>query len=204
MRGRTDAAVLTFGASTQVDVRVRDLVLDGQARPRFTLDTPAGTVRVELALTGAHMATNAAAAAAVGVVLDVPLDEIAAALAAAQVSPWRMQVLRAEVSGALILNDAYNANPTSMRAAIDALAAVDADRRIAIVGVMAELADPAEQHAQIAELARRARHRARSPSGTDLYGVTPVDDPVDGARLTRRSRRRPGEGQPRGGPRPCS
>ncbi len=156
---------------------MRDLVLDHQARPRFTLDTPAGTVRVELALTGAHMATNAAAAAAVGVALDVPLDEIAAALAAAQVSPWRMQVLRAEVSGALILNDAYNANPTSMRAAIDALAAVDADRRIAIVGVMAELADPVEQHAVIAALAAR-RGVELIAVGTDLYGVTPVDDPV--------------------------
>jgi UDP-N-acetylmuramoyl-tripeptide--D-alanyl-D-alanine ligase len=177
MRGHTRANVLTFGTSPGVDVRVRDVVLDEQARPRFTLDTPRGTAEVALSLTGAHMAHNAAAAAAAGLSLEVALDDIAAALAEAQVSPWRMQLERAAVSGALILNDAYNANPTSMRAALEALAAVDADRRVAIVGVMAELADPGEQHARIAELAREQGIELIAV-GTDLYGVRPVDDAV--------------------------
>jgi UDP-N-acetylmuramoyl-tripeptide--D-alanyl-D-alanine ligase len=177
MRGRTDAGVLTFGASPALDVRVRGLVLDDLARPRFTLDTPAGAIAVALELTGAHMATNAAAAAAVGVVLDVPLDEIGTALAGAHLSPWRMQLERTESSGALILNDAYNANPTSMRAALEALAAIDADRRIAIVGRMAELAEPRAQHAEIARLAGD-RGIELIAVGTDLYGVTPVDDPI--------------------------
>ena len=53
----------------------------------------------------------------------------------------RMQLLTA-ASGGLVINDAYNANPTSMRAALDALAAVDAERRVAVLGGMAELADP--------------------------------------------------------------
>jgi UDP-N-acetylmuramoyl-tripeptide--D-alanyl-D-alanine ligase len=177
MAGHTHASVLTFGTTPGVDVLVRDLVLDERARPRFTLDTPRGNAEVALALTGAHMAPNAAAAAAAGLALDVPLDEIAAALGEAHVAPWRMQLERAEASGALILNDAYNANPTSMGAALEALAAVDAERRVAIVGVMAELADPAEAHAQIAALARDHGIELIAV-GTDLYGVTPVDDPV--------------------------
>jgi UDP-N-acetylmuramoyl-tripeptide--D-alanyl-D-alanine ligase len=88
-----------------------------------------------------------------------------------------MQLERAESSGALILNDAYNANPTSMRAALEALAAIDADRRIAIVGRMAELAEPRAQHAEIARLAGDLGIELIAV-GTDLYGVTPVDDPI--------------------------
>jgi UDP-N-acetylmuramoyl-tripeptide--D-alanyl-D-alanine ligase len=77
--------------------------------------------------------------------------------------------------GALVINDAYNANPASMRAALDTLAAIPARRRIAVLGQMAELADPAADHVALAAYAAGAGIELIAV-GTDRYGVTPVDD----------------------------
>jgi UDP-N-acetylmuramoyl-tripeptide--D-alanyl-D-alanine ligase len=85
--------------------------------------------------------------------------------------------LRRTPDGALVLNDAYNANPTSMRAALETLAALPGPRRHAVVGLMAELHDPGPEHRAIAEEAARLDIELIAV-GTDLYGVTPVDDPV--------------------------
>ena len=92
-----------------------------------------------------------------------------------QMSPWRMEVSRLP-SGAMVINDSYNANPMSMHAAIDALLSVPARRRIAVIGVMAELgADSAAQHAAIA-------HRLRAEGveiiavGVPEYGGLLVED----------------------------
>jgi UDP-N-acetylmuramoyl-tripeptide--D-alanyl-D-alanine ligase len=87
-----------------------------------------------------------------------------------------MELHRA-ASGAVVLNDAYNANPASMRAALDTLAAVNARRRLALLGLMAELDDPAPEHAAIASYARD-RGIELVAVGTDLYGASPVDDPL--------------------------
>jgi len=175
MAARTSARVVTFGVESG-DVRVTDLVLDDLARPRFVLRTPWGSTAVELPVSGVHMALNAAAAAAVGLVLDVPLDVLAPALADVALSPWRMEMHRS-ASGAVILNDAYNANPASMRAALDTLAAIPAQRRVAVLGVMAEIEDPGAEHRALgAEV--RARGIELITVATDLYGQAPVDDPV--------------------------
>ena len=123
------------------------------------------------------MATNAAAALAVALVCDVPLDAAAAAIGRATVSPWRMELCRSR-GGALVLNDSYNANPASMRAALDTLAALPARRRVAVLGIMAELDDPGPEHAAIAEAAARLGVELVAV-GTDLYGVAPVADPID-------------------------
>ena len=192
MAGRTDARVLTFGLAG--DVRVADLRLDELARPRFRLESPWGSAEVALSVTGAHMAVNAAAAAAVGLVLEVPLDAIVEALSSAALSPWRME-LRRTPSGLLVLNDAYNANPSSMRAALDALAAVDAGERVAVLGVMAEISDPEAEHRAIAAYAAE-RGIELVAVGTSLYGIEPVADPLlrlrsvpgDGAVLVKGSR----------------
>ena len=104
------------------------------------------------------------------------IDRAAEALATAGISGMRMEVARA-TSGAVIVNDAYNANPTSMRAALDALAAMDADRRIAVLGVMAELDDPPAAHRHVMNDALE-RGIEVIAVGTDLYGIRPVDDPV--------------------------
>ena len=97
-------------------------------------------------------------------------------MSGAALSPWRME-LRRTAGGALVLNDAYNANPTSMRAALETLAALPGPRRVAVVGVMAELDDPGPEHLAIAEEAARLDIELIAV-GTDLYGIAPVDDPV--------------------------
>ncbi len=175
MAARSAARVLSFGLAGEV--RVSDLRLDELARPRFVLDTPWGSGGVALSVSGAHMALNAAAAAAVGLVLGVELGAVCEALAGATLSPWRME-LRRTAAGLLVLNDAYNANPSSMRAALDALAALDASVRVAVLGVMAEISDPDAEHLAIAEYAA-ARGIELMPVGTELYGRDPVTDAID-------------------------
>jgi UDP-N-acetylmuramoyl-tripeptide--D-alanyl-D-alanine ligase len=173
MAALTDAAVLTFGRVGDADVRITDLTLDALARPRFSVVTPWGTAVVELPISGAHMAGNAAAALAVAGVVGVGLDDAVDALQRTELSAMRMQVDRA-AAGGLVINDAYNANPTSMAAALEALAAVDADRRIAVLGLMAELDDPLPAHLAVAARAEALGLRLVAV-GTDRYGIDPVD-----------------------------
>jgi UDP-N-acetylmuramoyl-tripeptide--D-alanyl-D-alanine ligase len=155
--------------------------LDSELRPSFALETPWGRVDVRLETRGAHQAANAAAAAAAALALGVDLAEVAGGLARAVSSPWRMEVHRSP-GGALVLNDAYNANPASAEAALQALAAVPADggeprgRRIAVLGPMLELgATSRDEHHRIARLARTLGFEVIAV-GTDEYDVEPHPD----------------------------
>ncbi|MVO90510.1 UDP-N-acetylmuramoyl-tripeptide--D-alanyl-D-alanine ligase [Streptomyces sp. p1417] len=146
MRALTDGPVLTFGRARHADVRVQDLVLDRLGRATFTLRATGASARVALPVAGAHQALNAAAAAAAGLAAGVPLLTSAVALSTASLSRWRME-LRTLPCGATLLDDTYNANPDSTRAALDALAAVAGRRRIAVLGSMLELgADSEAEH----------------------------------------------------------
>jgi UDP-N-acetylmuramoyl-tripeptide--D-alanyl-D-alanine ligase len=174
MAARTSSRVVTFGLAG--DVRVEGLKLDGLACPRFTLTSDWGRVDVALGVPGAHMALNAAAAAACGLCLDVPLASVATGLGEAGISPWRME-LHHTASGAVVVNDAYNANPASMRAALDTLARLAGDRKIALLGMMAELADPLVEHPAIAAYADELGIELIAV-GTDLYGVPSTADPL--------------------------
>ncbi len=174
MAGHTGASVLTYGRAGEV--RIVAAVLDELARPRFTLASPWGTVDVELAVSGWHMAHNAAAAMAVAGALGVDLAAAAGSLATTTVSGMRMEVVRT-ATGATVVNDAYNANPTSMRAALDAVAAMDAERRVAVLGIMAELDDPDAGHREVAEHAATLGIEVVAV-GTSAYGMPPVDDPA--------------------------
>ena len=178
LAARTVARVLTFGRGVG-DVRADDVRLDELARARFTLRSPWGNAEVALGVSGAHNAANAAAAAAVGLSLDIPLAAIVDGLAAATTSPWRMELGRM-ASGALVLNDAYNANPTSVMAALDVLAALPGDgRRIALLGPMAELGDDAaERHVAVAAYARERGVHVIAV-GTSDYGIEPCADHDD-------------------------
>ena len=166
--------VVSYGRAG--DVRIVELALDDLARPRFQLDTPWGRHRVRLAVSGGHMAMNAAAAIAVTGIVEGTVDAAVEALATAPLSGMRMEVSRAP-SGAVIVNDAYNANPDSMRAALDALVAMAARRRIAVLGPMAELDDPEAAHALVLADARERGVEVIAVQ-TDLYGVEPATDAV--------------------------
>jgi UDP-N-acetylmuramoyl-tripeptide--D-alanyl-D-alanine ligase len=174
MRSRTRADVVTFGAAG--DVRVSGVGLDALARASFRLETPWGSGAARLAVPGVHMVTNAAAAIAVAGVVGVDLPAALDALATATVSGMRMEVTTAP-SGATIVNDAYNANPTSMHAALAALAAMDADRRVAVLGLMGEIDDPGPAHRDVA-LRAADLGLELIVVGTDLYGIEPNDDPI--------------------------
>jgi UDP-N-acetylmuramoyl-tripeptide--D-alanyl-D-alanine ligase len=174
MAARTAARVLRVGRSTvDADVRAVDTEVDDELRARFTLETPWGHRTVALAVRGEHQVGNALAAAGAALVAGVPLEDVVAGLATEAVSPWRMHLSRTP-SGAHVLNDAYNANPTSMAAALRSLAALPARRRLAVVGVMAELGDvAAAEHRRMAELAGSLGLELVAV-GTDLYGVEPL------------------------------
>jgi UDP-N-acetylmuramoyl-tripeptide--D-alanyl-D-alanine ligase len=155
MAERTVATVITFGVeSVGADVRADDVHLDGDLHPSFRLRSAWGDAEVRLAARGRHQVVNALAAAAAGLSTGVAPEAVAEGLARATLSPHRMDLVRAE-SGARVLNDAYNANPTSMVAGLRALAAIDAERRVAVLGVMAELgADGEQAHTDVTALAR--------------------------------------------------
>jgi len=135
-----------------------DIRLDDLGRPGFTLLTPDGSAPVRLRLHGVHNVPNAVAAAALASELGLGLGEIADGLNAAVArSRWRMEV-RQRADGVTIINDAYNANPESVRAAIDALRYLARDGRgFAVLGHMAELGDfSAASHAEVGEFAANA------------------------------------------------
>ncbi|MCE9623525.1 MAG: UDP-N-acetylmuramoyl-tripeptide--D-alanyl-D-alanine ligase [Actinomycetia bacterium] len=176
MRSVSSASVILFGESAAADVRITELHLDDLARASFELDSPWGQCEVQLGVTGRHMALNAAAALACVGAVGGDLAAGAAALATAGLSSMRMEVVHAQ-SGALVLNDAYNANPTSMRAALNALAQLPANRRVAVLGLMAEIPNAAEEHRAILQYAHSLGLDVIA-YGTDLYGIAPASDPV--------------------------
>ncbi|SDR70432.1 UDP-N-acetylmuramoyl-tripeptide--D-alanyl-D-alanine ligase [Nocardioides scoriae] len=145
-----------FGAGADADVRVSGPVLDDLGRPSFDLLHAGASEHVDLRLLGAHQATNAAAAAAVGTAVGIPLDRVAASLRAIEaLSRWRME-LSERADGLVVVNDAYNANPDSMRSAVETLAGIGARsgrRTVAVLGEMRELGPTAvEEHRAVGSL----------------------------------------------------
>jgi UDP-N-acetylmuramoyl-tripeptide--D-alanyl-D-alanine ligase len=143
--------VIYFGEGAHDDVRAADIEMR-EARPHFDLVTPAGRDAVGMRLIGAHQVSNALAAAAVCTALEIPIEVIASGLSTADLaSKWRMQI--SEVEDLLIINDSYNANPESMKAAMDSMALFAQERggaSWAFLGQMHELgAQSNELHASV-------------------------------------------------------
>ncbi|MFB7331776.1 UDP-N-acetylmuramoyl-tripeptide--D-alanyl-D-alanine ligase [Streptomyces adustus] len=162
MASRTKAKVVYFGESDEADVRAENVRLTDSGQPAFSLHTPSGCSDVTMRLYGEHHVSNALAAAAVAHELGMSVEEIATALSeAGSLSRWRMEVTE-RPDGVTIVNDAYNANPESMRAALRALAAMgkaaqaQGGRTWAVLGKMAELGDEAlAEHDAVGRLAVR-------------------------------------------------
>jgi UDP-N-acetylmuramoyl-tripeptide--D-alanyl-D-alanine ligase len=147
--------VILFGESADIQVRAADIEMR-EGRPHFDLVTPAGRDAVGMRAVGAHQVSNALAVAAVGTALSLPLELIASSLSTAEISSkWRMELH--ESADLLIINDAYNANPESMSAAMRALVLFAQERggsAWAFVGKMNELGQTqAPQSAAIGALA---------------------------------------------------
>lgn len=146
--------LMRFGLEASADVSARDIRLDDDAS-RFTLVTPAGEAEVSLPLPGRHNIANALAACSIALALDIPLGIIVAALAAAQ--PVKGRLVRHRLAnGAVLIDDSYNANPGSLNAAIDTLAATSSEGWL-VIGDMRELGEDAVAlHAEAGRRARRA------------------------------------------------
>ena len=136
---RSSAAVTMYGLSEQAQVRAVDITVDDAGTASFTLVCESGTAHVALPVPGRHNVYNALAAAAVSLYLQLSLSDIVAGLERARMTGMRMEVFES-ASGVTVINDAYNANPTAMRAALATLGGVSSEgRRIAVLGDMAEL-----------------------------------------------------------------
>ena len=177
MAARTDATVLTFGQEAG-EVRAAHVSLDEHLHPTFELRTPWGVADVHLSIAGRHQVVNALGAAAAGLALGVPLDQVVVGLGGARLSALRMDLATAD-AGYRVLNDSYNANPTSMAAALRSIDELPATRRFAVLGTMAELGpDEAAEHRAIAVLAVELGIRLIAV-GQPWYGVEGDDAVAD-------------------------
>ncbi|MEO6793818.1 MAG: UDP-N-acetylmuramoyl-tripeptide--D-alanyl-D-alanine ligase [Mycobacterium sp.] len=169
MADKTDARVVRVSRAARADIGPTDVwagpvMLDELARPRFTLHAGATEAEIQLGVSGDHQVGNALCAAAVALECGATGEQVATALAGAgPISRHRMQV-STRSDGVTVIDDAYNANPDSMRAALQALAwiargqgpGVTRRRSWAVLGEMAELgADAISEHDRIGRLAVR-------------------------------------------------
>ncbi|HZB47737.1 MAG TPA: cyanophycin synthetase, partial [Mycobacteriales bacterium] len=178
---RTAARVVLVGESAGADVRAAGVRVDERGRAGYRLLTPTGEADVRLAVHGVHQVGNSLAAAAVALELGMPPAEIGTGLAEARsLSRWRMEVTE-RPDGVLVVNDAYNANPESMAAALRALETMARGRRgWAVLGAMGELGPTApEEHAAIGRLARRLGVDRLVVVGPDAVGIHAPRPPAD-------------------------
>ncbi|MGO3886819.1 MAG: UDP-N-acetylmuramoyl-tripeptide--D-alanyl-D-alanine ligase [Mycetocola sp.] len=152
MRDKTAARVLSFGLADSADVRAENIV-SGRDGTHFTLVGAGTSAQVHLRVLGEHHVYNAVAAAAVALELGVPMNDVASILSSiTRAERWRMEVLGG-ANGVTVINDAYNASPDSMAAALRTLAQITGpeQRSIAVLGVMSELGEfSGEEHDRVA------------------------------------------------------
>ena len=176
--------VLGYAAAGEAEVRAESVVVDDELRPRFQMSTPWGSGEVRLALHGVQQVPNALAAAAAALWCGVAFDDVVSALAAATGSPLRMEVHRVP-GGPVLVVDCYNANPASTEAALRSMAALPAPRKLALLGLMAELG--AETEAEHRRAARLAEELGIEVVGyqTGFYGSAQVSSTDDAVALLR-------------------
>ncbi|GAA3171032.1 UDP-N-acetylmuramoyl-tripeptide--D-alanyl-D-alanine ligase [Blastococcus jejuensis] len=172
MAARTRARVLAVGRGHDADVRATDVVLDPSGRARFTLLAADEAHAVDLRVVGEHQVANALSAAGAALAVGMTPAAVAEALSAAESrSRWRMEVGR-RPDGVTVVNDAYNANPESMRAALAALTGMAGERRIAVLGAMAELGEgAAAEHERLGRDAAAAGVDLIVAVGADAVGI---------------------------------
>jgi UDP-N-acetylmuramoyl-tripeptide--D-alanyl-D-alanine ligase len=169
----------------EAEVRAEGVTLSDELQPRFRLVTPWGEGDVGLSLAGAQQVSNALAAAAAALWCGVGFDQVAEALDSVEAPALRMEVRRGGDGGPALIVDCYNANPASTEAALRSLAELAADRRVALLGLMAELGGATEgEHRRVAALAEELGIEVVGYE-TDLYGAARVDGVAAGVALLR-------------------
>ncbi|HEX5630403.1 MAG TPA: UDP-N-acetylmuramoyl-tripeptide--D-alanyl-D-alanine ligase [Acidimicrobiia bacterium] len=155
LTGRGHPRMLTFGEDAGADVVVSAITLDAAGRAAFTIAHDGQRLAVSLTVAGRHQPRNAAAAVCAALAVGIPLETAVSRLAGARVSPWRMEVAERTIPGGVVtvVNDAYNANPASMEAALETVAALPG-RHLAVLGMMHELGPAApDLHEAVGRLA---------------------------------------------------
>jgi UDP-N-acetylmuramoyl-tripeptide--D-alanyl-D-alanine ligase len=172
--------VVGYAVGADAEVRADQITVDGDLRARFRLSSPWGQIEVRMAVHGVHQVANALAAATVALWCGVPIDSVAEALSVTQGSSLRMEVRHVPGGPALVV-DCYNANPASAEVALRSLAALPGERKLAVLGLMAELGSHSEpEHRRIALVADELGIEVVGYK-TELYGtthVTGVDEAV--------------------------
>ncbi|MEU7902394.1 UDP-N-acetylmuramoyl-tripeptide--D-alanyl-D-alanine ligase [Actinoplanes sp. NPDC049118] len=155
MATRTTARVVRVGEAAEATVRAVDVTLDARGRAAYTLVTPAGSGPVRLAVTGRHQVGNTLAAAAVALEAGMAPAAVAAALGEVGIVSGRRMDVFDRTDGVTVIDDSYNANPSSTAAALHALAALGQGRRTtAVLGYMAELGEhDTSGHQEVGRLA---------------------------------------------------
>ncbi len=173
------ARVVDYGLNAAAAISASHIRHRGLSGVSFVASTPAGEVPVTLKLPGLHNVSNALAAIAVGLTCEVPLGDIAAGLAQARAVAGRLAACTG-AAGATVIDDCYNANPGSVRAAIRLLADCEG-RRTLVLGAMRELGGESERlHREIGQFAREAGLDSLWGVGPDLLPA--VEAFGDGAR----------------------
>lgn len=195
----TAAKVLTFGLGSSATVRAEDVESNGVGGTTFTLVAPWGTRRVRSGTPGRHLVPHALAAAVVGEWMGVPFDEVATAIGTGSRAPHRMAIGET-ASGAVLVDDTYNASPESVAAALDFLAdtPVRAGMRYAVLGDMLELGPDEERlHREIGSRAaaivdalvavgERGRWIAEAARAAGLARVATAEDARDAVDVVER------------------
>ena len=180
MAERSPCPVVGYAVDGDAEVRAEGVALDSELRPSFRLSTPWGKGDVRLALHGVQQVPNALAAASAALWCGVPFDGVVSALASVTGSPLRMEVHHVQ-GGPVLVVDCYNANPASTEAALRSLAALGARRKVALLGLMAELGTETEaEHQRTARIAQELGIEVVGYQ-TGLYGSAQVfgaDDAV--------------------------
>lgn len=182
MVDHASTTIVSFSATgnTAASVYATDVRLNSELRATFIVHTPDARFEVALGARGLHQVANALAASIAARAFGSTIEEIKAGLATSDLSPLRMDLVRLP-SGTRVLNDTYNANPVSMRAALDSLAQMNASRRFAFLGPMAELGpDRNALHLEVAEHGRDLGLEGIVSVGEPAYGTTNVED-IDAA-----------------------
>jgi len=161
--GRAPGRVIFYGTDLRAEVRAKEIQVREDGSSTFTLITPGGDARVVLPVPGHHNVLNALAAAGVGIALGIPVQDIVEGLAGFASAGMRTEIVRQD--GLVIINDTYNASPTSTRAALHTLSLMGRTRRkVAVLGDMLELGSYTEEgHRLVGETVVR--------SGVDLLVV---------------------------------